>query len=399
MNLWGVVGAVFLMVAFAGTITDGSLTKRSDSIAHSQSRGAQFGSGNISGDVRFRPGDAVGSAVASSPEGTMFVFSAGVYVGVSVEPKAGQSFWGELGAVLDGDGAPFAFRSDAADVVISGLEITDYRPGLVEGVIQDGRRWLVRNSHIHHNGEIGIHDLAEGRVIGNYIHHNGRYGIAGSGFVLVEGNEIAYNANEFGLTGDSGATKFVYTTNLVIRNNYVHHNDGHGIWPDIDNVNVLTENNQVEANRGNGILYEIGCGPGGVIRHNHVEGNGFPERYADWMGDTAGIAISMTAGVEVYGNALVNNTKGIGGIQWDHPGLAQVQRCTPELRDLLVDDNLIIQSGGVAAGIDASTELDKVWSAWNNRFIDNNYQLSDGARFRWGGDWITHADFLATELS
>jgi hypothetical protein len=216
--------------------------------------------------------------------------------------------------------------------------------------------------------------------------------------VLVEGNEIAYNAHEIGLTGDSGATKFVFTTNLVIRNNYVHHNYGNGIWPDIDNVNVLTEDNQVVANRGNGIFYEIGCGPGGVIRNNHVEGNGFPERYSDWMGDTAGIAISMTAGVEVYGNALVNNTKGIGGIQWDHPGLGQVQRCTPELRDLNVHDNLIAQDGGAAAGIDASTHQDQVWSSWNNRFTHNNYQLSNGARFRWQGQWITHADFLATEM-
>lgn len=344
---------------------------------------------SLPGDVRFRPGDSVASVVADSPTGTVFVFSPGVYSGVSVRPKSGQSFLGEAGAVLDGNNAGFAFRSDASDVVIAGLEITDYEPASRDGVIQGGRRWLVRDNHIHHNGEIGVHDLIEGRVVGNYIHHNGRYGVAGGGFVLVEGNEIAYNANEIGLTGDSGATKFVFTTDLIIRDNYVHHNHSHGIWPDIDNVNVLTENNRVVANRGNGIFYEIGCGPGGVIRNNHVEGNGFPERFAGWMGDTAGIVVALTSGVEVYGNTLVDNSKGIGGIQWDHPGVGLVNRCSPQLRNLDVHDNVITQSGGAAAGIDANTHRDRVWSSWNNRFTNNTYHLSNGAKLRWKDEWLT----------
>ena len=75
----------------------------------------------------------------------------------------------------------------------------------------------------------------------------------------------------------------------------------------------------------------------------------------------------MTAGVEIYGNTLVNNTKGIGGIQWDHPGVYQVNRCTPQLKGLNVHNNVITQSGGTAAGIDANTNRDKVWSAWGNQ--------------------------------
>jgi nitrous oxidase accessory protein NosD len=327
----------------------------------------------------------------------VFVFSPGVYTGVSIQPKSGQRFLGEPGAVLDGNGTAFAFRSGAGDVVISGLEITDYRPASRDGVVQGGTGWLVQGNHIHHNGEIGVHDLVGGRVIGNNIHHNGRYGIAGGGFVLVEGNEIAYNANEIGLTGDSGGTKFVFTTDLVVRDNYVHGNCGHGLWADIDNVNVLTENNRVVANRGNGIFYEIGCGPGGVIRNNHVEGNGFPERYASWMGDTAGIVVALTSGVEVYGNTLVNNTKGIGGIQWDHPGVGLVKRCTPQLSNLNVHGNVITQSGGAAAGIDANTHQDKVWSSWGNRFHSNTYHLSNGARFRWQGNWLTQEQWKAAD--
>ena len=395
------MGVILVIAACEGSeVTADSMTDAcgsSASVVETQSDVAS--SGTVSGDVRFRPGDRVASVVSGSPKGTVFVFSPGVYSGVSVQPKSGQSFLGESGAVLDGNGAAFAFRSAASDVIIDGLEITDYQPASRDGVIQGGIRWLVQDNHIHHNGEIGIHDLGQGLVIGNRIHHNGRYGIAGGGFKLVEDNEIACNANEIGLTGDSGATKFVFTTNLVIRGNYVHDNFSHGIWPDIDNVNVLTENNRVENNRGNGIFYEIGCGPGGIIRNNHVEGNGFPERFSGWMGDTAGIVVALTSGVEVYGNTLVNNTKGIGAIQWDHPGVGLVKRCTPQLKNLYVHDNVITQSGGAAAGIDANTHRDKVWSSWGNRFNNNTYQLSDGARFRWQGKWLSPDQWKAAGMN
>lgn len=351
----------------------------------------------IVADVRFSPGDPVESIVSDSGPNTVFAFSSGVYRGVSIKPKSGQVFFGESGAVLKGNGAGFAFRSGASDVVIDGLEMTGYEPASKRGVVQGGRDWLVQNNHIHHNGEVGIHSINGGIVKGNNLHHNGRFGISGVGFRLIENNEIAFNATEEGHTSVSGGAKFVRSADLVIKGNFIHDNYSNGLHVDIGSENTLTTNNRVVKNRGSGIVYEIGCAPGGVIRNNHVEGNGFPDKHPNWMADTAGMVISMTGGVEIYGNTLVNNTKGIGAIEWAH-GDVDLVACHPHLQDLKVHDNVITQSGGAAAGIDATTNVDKVWSSWNNGFANNTYNLSGGAGFRWKGDWLTYSEWKAVGL-
>ena len=76
--------------------------------------------------------------------------------------------------------------------------------------------------------------------------------------IVVEGNEIAYN-NEAGFNPEweAGGTKFWATTNLVVRNNHVHHNFGPGLWADNDNVGALYEGNIVEDNDWAGIFHEI----------------------------------------------------------------------------------------------------------------------------------------------
>ena len=312
-------------------------------------------------------------------------------------PLGGQVFLGEAGAVLDGNGAKFAFRSGSPNVTIDGLEITDYRPSSKDGVIQGIRGWVVSNNEIHHNAEIGVKGTTEWRVIGNNIHHNGRYGITmSSSSVLIEGNEIAYNATDYGATGSSGGTKFVHTENLVLRDNYVHHNFGNGLWVDINNLGYMIEDNLVVGNERAGIKVEISCS--GTIRNNYVEGNGHGDTTANFKG--SGIFIAVTPGVEVYGNTLVNNPGGgIGAIQWNHKNVGAVNKCVPALKNLNVHHNVITQSGGAAAGIDASSNRDKVWSSWNNRFHNNTYKLSDGARFRWQANWYTKEQWKAAGLN
>lgn len=75
-----------------------------------------------------------------------------------------------------------------------------------------------------------------------------------------------------------------------------------------------------------------------------------------------------------------------------------MNRCTSELKNLCVHDNVITQPVG-AAGIDASTHRDRVWSSWDNRFTSNNYDLSNGAEFRWEGNCLTHDQWTATGLN
>jgi hypothetical protein len=36
-----------------------------------------------------------------------------------------------------------------------------------------------------------------------------------------------------------------------------------------------------------------------------------------------------------------------------------------------------------------------VWSSWGNTFQGNTYNLSNAARFRWEGNWISHDEWAA----
>jgi parallel beta-helix repeat protein len=340
--------------------------------------------------VQLRPGDNVASIVSGAAPGTTFSFSAGTYQGVSIQPKANMVFVGS-GAVLVGNGRPYAFRSGAANVTIRGFVIEGYRPAEKEAVIHpDGgaRNWSVVGNEIRNNGEVGVKANEGWRIVGNFIHHNGRYGITGSGSgILIEDNEISYNATEYGATGASGGTKFVHTSGLVIRGNNSHHNHGNGLWVDINNVNALIEHNRVVANERNGIFLEISCG--GVIRNNYAEGNGTVPKNENWMGGSSGILVSVTPNVEVYGNTLVNNYKGIGALHWDHPNVGNVNACNPELRNLKVHHNSITQNGGAAAGIEAPIQTENVLSNWGNQFYSNTYQLSGGAQYRLRASWVS----------
>src|SRR4030042_4050542 len=96
-------------------------------------------------------------------------------------------------------------------------------------------------------------------VRGNHVHHQGQLGVSGSGDdILVEGNEIAFN-NTAGVDShwEAGGRQFVHTRNLVLRNNYVHDNQGAGLWGDGHNIYTLYEGNQVVNNYGPGIAHEI----------------------------------------------------------------------------------------------------------------------------------------------
>lgn len=77
--------------------------------------------------------------------------------------------------------------------------------------------------------------------------------VTGSGQnLVVADNEISHNANDYLGAGDSAGTKFVQTDNLALSGNYVHHNCGHGLWADINNVDVLVEGNELSPTRRRG---------------------------------------------------------------------------------------------------------------------------------------------------
>jgi parallel beta-helix repeat protein len=154
---------------------------------------------------------------------------------------------------------------------------------------------------------------------------------------------------------------------------------------DIGNIYTLYENNTLEDNERGGIFHEISYDA--VIRNNTARRNGTGRAYP-WWTNGAGIEISGSSNVEVYGNTVEDNFQGITGLD-DHRGNGRYGPYV--LRNLYVHDNLIISRiTEPGAGRTGVVDIDE-WSAFttgNNRFERNQYVLSDpnGRRFMWFGE-------------
>ena len=328
--------------------------------------------------VNVSPGQSIQAVVDANPKGTTFYLLAGTHKAQSIKPRNGDKFIGEPGAILDGRGdVEYAFKSTASNVLIQNLTIENYATPVQRGAVAGGGTgWTVRDNEIHHNWGAGI-DFGSGyRVINNNVHHNRQIGIKGHGTgVLVEGNEIAFNnyRDDYAMGGEAGGTKFLKTTNLVVRGNYVHDNHGHGLWTDHNNIGTLYENNVVINNHGAGIFHEISYDA--VIRNNRIEGNAFKH-------SKAGIKIVSSSNVEIYGNTLKNNN---GGVFVGQNNRGSGSHGTFEIKNLWVHDNTITFSSGFH-GFRVNDGGDVYYNNKNNRFDRNNYNVHNSEPFFWMGD-------------
>ncbi len=234
------------------------------------------------------------------------------------------------------------------------------------------------------NHGVGLRTSHGMRLTGSKLHHNGQMGMGGGGGdVLVEGNEIAYNnTNGFDAGWEAGGTKFVATDRLVARNNFVHHNNGPGIWLDIDNINFTIDGNTTEDNYSTshaaspGIFIEISYG--GVIRNNIVRRNG--AGFNPWLwGAGILVAASGGSGLEITGNTVENNEHGVALIQQNRGSGAHGAY---NVQNVWVHDNTIRMARGMTGAVqDWGGTV--IYSGRNNRFERNTYYLSPEARFAW----------------
>jgi parallel beta-helix repeat protein len=349
--------------------------------------------------VPIDPGQDIQSIVDGHPPGTAFLIRAGVHSRQRIEPRTGDVFRGEPGAVLDGgDELPFAFygRRDIDDVRIERLEIRGYDSpdqwGAVRGV--DTRGWVVRNNHIHSN-KGGVRLGHEMRILNNHIHHNRQTGIMGQGdFALIQGNEIDHQNTDLEYmpgtpSSECGGIKITFSRQVTIRNNHVHHNGVTGIWLDIDNVDAVVEANLVTDNLHQGIYHEISYG--GIIRNNTVSGNGFAPT-AGWY-HNAGIVVISSPDVEVYGNTVTGNAKGIMGTQQNRGAGSDGPYL---LQNLWVHHNTISMGQGVSGVARDDSVDDAVFLHQNNRFDHNVYHFGPEERyFRWMNANLTASEWVA----
>ena len=315
------------------------------------------------------------SAVDQYPDGTTFLL-AGLYHD-SVVPADGDTFVCS-GAVLDGNGRSHAFTGSADDVTIDGCEITDYSPPTQRGAIEGGGdRWTVVRSNVHNNATVGIRLVGDGgQILDSRIAYNHQLGIAagpGAGIRIV-GNEIAYNnwLSEFSWGHEAGGTKFWSTVDMLVEDNWSHHNHGPGLWTDHDNLRTIYRENLVEDNEdAPGIFHEISYEA--LIEGNTIRRNGFPAETPRPWKKGAGIHISASENVTIRDNVLEGNVDGIAGDQQNR-GTGDFGPYL--IRNLLVEGNVVIDSG--YSGLVRDTGDNAIFDSRNNRWVDNDYVQSDG---------------------
>jgi nitrous oxidase accessory protein NosD len=333
--------------------------------------------------VRIGVDDVAQRVVDQHLAGTTYLISAGTHLGnFSVQPKSGDTFCGEPGAVLDGDRTlESAFSGGASNVTLDSVVVRDYASDRQGAAIQpesNASGWVVRNVSVLHNAWAGLL-VADGmRILGGRYNDNDQLGIGGNaadGIVVdgldedpttLDGPELARNHTlhapcEF----EAGGMKWD-VGQVIVRNAHVHDNDCRGLWADINAHDVLIEHNLIEDNFAEGIFFEIS--QDAIIRDNRVYGNG--HRGAGWYWD-GGITIASSSDVEIYRNRLSGNYNGITGTQQDRPDSSPPLHL---LDDLDVHDNLICATAGgehpIGVGADNGANL----AARNISFADNIVQ-------------------------
>jgi parallel beta-helix repeat protein len=307
------------------------------------------------GGVAIGAGDDAQRVVSAHRAGTTYIVKAGTHLrNFSVQPKSGDRFCGEPGAVLDGGRSlESAFSGGATNVTLDAITVVNYNSGRQGAAIQPqphASGWLVRNVSALRNSWAGLL-VADGmKILGGHYNDNDQLGIGGNaatGIVLdgldddpatLDGPELARNHTfHAGCDFEAGGMKWD-VGQVTVRNAHVHDNDCRGLWADINARNALIEHNLVEDNRAEGIFYEIS--QDAVIRNNRVHRNGL--RASGWYWDGA-ITVASSFNVEVYGNRLSGNYNGITGTQQDRPD------STPPAHLLTgyhVHDNLICATAG-----------------------------------------------------
>lgn len=276
------------------------------------------------------PSDVLEDVVRQADAGSTFILKAGVHIGDRAFPKRGQTFIGEPGAILDGNGLPFAAFSSGSsagdqNVTIENLEIRNYWPGRNNGAISarnlgdasnEGANWIVRNNNIHDNRGAGINAGRGIQIINNDIHRNGQIGISGSGSnaapiadVLVEGNRI-YNNNTSRQSYNfhSGGVKITYAKRLQFLNNEVYDNWGINVHCDIRCDDVVIAGNTISYGLARGlfanIVYELSTN--GEIRDNTIS----TDTARDYRSSHQIVSVSNSDGVLIEDNEIISgNTR------------------------------------------------------------------------------------------
>ncbi|PZQ51248.1 MAG: hypothetical protein DI556_03495 [Rhodovulum sulfidophilum] len=288
-------------------------------------------SGTRTGAIYLRPGDDVRAIVDASPEGQVFVLTAGVYHNLTITPKDHQTFIGEDGAVLSGAVAITGW-TQAADLW-SADGFPD--PGWSHGDGRDGMAALTEDLFFDGAPLLRVASLAE-VTEGTFYYADGRVHTRAD----PTGKVTEASKTQAAFAGEQ--TVGVTIANLEIRQ-YASPAQHGAIsahrttdWTLIDVTATGNHGAGVSAGDGMRILGGIYSGNGQVGIHAY---------------DTTGLVID---GVVAAGNNYAGFSQ-----TWDAGGIK-----------ILTSDNVTIRNSEIAANAGMG-----LWLDWDNRdvTIENNH--------------------------
>lgn len=253
--------------------------------------------------------------------------------------------------------------------------------------------WSLLNCAALYNHGVGIGVGVNGVIWNCRANYNGQQGMTGGDASLAQvlSCEVAFN-NYAGYNFDweAGGFKFVNSNGTIAKNNWVHHNNGVGIWGDLNNSNWLIDGNLVHDNQGAGIMYEVSYA-GTKISHNTsfnngLSGSGFIR---------ADILLQNSQGTEVFGNTVTVGAAG-NGITMTHEDRGSGTQGVLDTKNNSVHDNIIIFLG--ANGQVGYAEYSGTNTGGStNHFDRNQYHAPDQTRklFHFASTDYTWAGFRA----
>ena len=254
-------------------------------------------------------------------------------------PGDNSTFIGGPGAILDGrDLNRFAFTQQARNVRIAYLTIRNFGRGTADnhqqGVVNHdaGDNWVVERNTVIANDGAGVF-VGDGNVVRwNCLKDNGQYGFSvyeedGVVNVTIDHNEVTGNNKDdwesrIDGCGCSGGAKFWEVNGARATNNWVHGNNGPGLWADYNNRAFLFEGNYFEGNLDEALFYEVSYNA--TIRYNTFKRNTIRKGQSFAAnGDTfpvAAVYISEAGGdarvagpptIDIHSNVFEDNWSGV----------------------------------------------------------------------------------------
>jgi hypothetical protein len=350
--------------------------------------------------VDVNPGNSIQSLTNSRPAGTTFWLREGVHqITSSTTPKSGNTYLGQMGAVIDGTGWASNDLDDAAfkalnqnidDVTVKNLEIRNMPSYGVQAYRDFSDRWTVDSCYIHHcrNG-VGLPSASI--ITNNKITHcvgtmNTDPGYRGGGYSIGNVDDVVFSNNEVAFCGFE--QKFLMCERITCTGNWFHHNLGDGFWIDGEGQDSIIDGNVCDDNGRTGMTLEMGVGI--VLRNNLSRRNG-----------TSGLLVTMSRGCDIYGNTLEFNEFDLD-LFLNCDTLSEGFPWLPDLTNNRIHDNNIrtgawpkrpvialMLSGGTCAGPYIS-------NAKLNTFANNNYTTAYGwGGFTWFGAQMTWEQWQA----